>query len=79
MPQIAPTQTVVDDTTKKTSDNPQEAADADLIEKEWVEKAKQVVAETRNDPHAQESAVSQLQADYLQKRYGKTIIPSSGD
>lgn len=50
------------------------AADDDLIEKEWVEKAKQVVAETRNDPHAQDAAVGKLQADYLKKRYGKVIL-----
>lgn len=79
MPQVAPVQPVVDDTTKKTDDNPTEAADVDLIEKEWVQKAKQVVSDTKSDPHAQESAVSQLQADYLQKRYGKNIILSSED
>lgn len=61
------------------SDAPAAAADEDLIEKEWVEKAKRVVAETRNDPHAQEDAISRLQADYLQKRYGRTIkLPSDG-
>ena len=57
--------------------NPPAAADQDLIEKEWVEKAKKVIAETKHDPHLQEQAVSRLQADYLQKRYGKTVnIPS---
>lgn len=61
------------------SDAPAVAADEDLIEKEWVEKAKRVVAETKNDPHAQEDAISRLQADYLQKRYGRTIkLPSDG-
>lgn len=53
--------------------NPAAASDDDLIEKEWVEKAKQVVAETRDDPHAQDIAVAKLQADYLKKRYGKVI------
>lgn len=51
--------------------NPPVAADEDVIEKEWVEKAKKVIAETKHDPYLQEQAVSLLQADYLQKRYGK--------
>lgn len=59
-------QTVVDDT-------PLVAADQDLIESVWVDKAKKIVQETRNDPYLQESKVSQLQADYLKKRYGKDI------
>jgi hypothetical protein len=64
---------VQDDTT------PAVAADEDLIEKEWVEKAKKVIAETKHDPHLQEQAVSQLQADYLKKRYGKIVkLPSDG-
>ena len=59
-------------------DAPASAGDDDLIEREWVEKAKRVVAETRNDPHAQEDAISRLQADYLQKRYGRTVkLPQS--
>jgi hypothetical protein len=49
------------------------AADEDLIEKEWIEKAKRVISETKHDPHAQEQAISRLQADYLQKRYGKVL------
>ncbi|MFZ1812522.1 MAG: hypothetical protein WAU02_03330 [Candidatus Saccharimonadales bacterium] len=53
--------------------NPLVAADEDLIEKEWVEKAKKVISETKHDPYAQEQAVSRLQADYLNKRYGKVI------
>ncbi len=52
---------------------PAAAGDDDLIEKEWVEKAKQIVAKTRDDPHAQDEAIGRLQADYLKKRYGKVI------
>ena len=56
-----------------TDDTPQAAADDDLIEKEWVDKAKKIIAETRDDPHKQEKEVSRLQADYLRKRYGKEL------
>jgi hypothetical protein len=59
--------------------NPATAADEDLIEKEWVEKAKKVVAETKHDPYLQGQEVSKLQADYLRKRYGKTVnLPTDG-
>ncbi|MBP7760231.1 hypothetical protein KA093_00340 [Candidatus Saccharibacteria bacterium] len=60
-------------TTMHDDTNPVVAADEDLIEKEWVEKAKKVISETKHDPYAQEQAVSRLQADYLNKRYGKVI------
>ena len=53
--------------------NPAIAADDDLIEKEWVDKAKKVIAETRDDPYKREREVSKLQADYLRKRYGRDI------
>lgn len=52
---------------------PDEAADSDLIEKEWVERAKQIVEHTRDDPHEQQRAISQMRADYLKKRYNKDI------
>ena len=49
------------------------ANDEDRIEKEWVDKAKKVVAETREDPHKQSYEVSKMQTDYLSKRFGKQI------
>lgn len=54
-------------------DNPVIAGDDDLIEKEWVDKAKKIVAETRDDPYRRGMEVSKLQADYLRKRYGREI------
>jgi hypothetical protein len=56
-----------------TDDNPIKAADDDLIEREWVDKAKRIVRDTRADPYQQEAKVSKLQADYLKKRYGKNV------
>ncbi len=53
--------------------NPISASDDELIEKEWVDKAKRIVYETKSDPYRQESEVSRLQADYVKKRYGKDI------
>jgi len=72
-PPVATPQAPVTDT------NPTAAADEDLIEKEWVEKAKKVIADTKHDPYLQEQEVSKLQADYLKKRYGKTVnLPADG-
>lgn len=49
------------------------ANDDDLIEKEWVDKAKKIIAGTYNNPHQREKAVSELQVVYLKKRYGKEL------
>jgi hypothetical protein len=53
--------------------NPATASDEEVIEKEWVDKAKKIITQTKNDPYQQEKEVSKLQADYLKKRYGKDI------
>lgn len=52
---------------------PAAAADDDLIEKEWVDKAKQIIEQTRDDPFRREQEVSKLQAEYLRKRYGREL------
>lgn len=56
-----------------TTPTPTVAADDDVIEKEWVNKAKKVINQTKGDPYAKEREVSKLQADYMQKRYGKQV------
>jgi hypothetical protein len=56
-----------------TSDMPIIAKDDDLIEKEWVNKAKRIVNDTRDDPHKRDEEVNKLQVDYLKKRYGKEL------
>jgi len=52
---------------------PTAASDADLIEKEWVEKAKAIVEKTRSDPHLQNREINRFKADYMKKRYDKDI------
>ena len=49
------------------------ADDADLIEKEWVLKAKAIVTQTRDDPYKQNREMSKVKADYLKKRYNKDL------
>ncbi len=54
-------------------DTPTIANDNEIIEKEWVDKAKKVIAETKDNPYLREQEVSKLQADYLLKRYGRKL------
>jgi hypothetical protein len=56
-----------------TITSPLVAADEDLIEKEWVDKAKEIILHTKDDPHTRTQKVNELQRDYLQKRYGRTV------
>lgn len=47
--------------------------DGDVIEKEWVNKARQIVEAYRNDPYKQSEELTILRANYMQRRYDKTI------
>lgn len=49
------------------------AAEIDRIEKEWIDKAKSIVAKTSDDPFEQNSEMSKVKADYIKKRFNKTI------
>ena len=49
------------------------ADDLDLIEKEWVIKAKAIVAATVGDPHRQTIEINKMKADYMRKRYNRDI------
>lgn len=55
------------------SSAPQIADDVDLIEKEWVNKAKEIVEQTKDDPYNQNREIVRLRADYMKKRYNKDI------
>ena len=57
--------------------NPIAANDDDVIEKEWVDRAKQVILQTKDNPYAREKAIGELQRDYLAKRYGRQIGTSN--
>ncbi len=59
-------------------DTPVSAGDDDLIEKEWVDKAKKILAQTRDDPFTREREISKLQIEYIRRRYGREI-GDSGD
>ena len=71
----APAPRVQEDTSISTvsDDIPLIAADDDLIEKEWVDKAKKIITQTKDDPYRREQEVNKLQAEYLRKRYGREL------
>lgn len=60
-------------TTANSTALPQMADDSDLIEKEWVNKAKEIIAKTQEDPYKQSKEITYMKADYLQKRYNKAL------
>lgn len=70
-PLAVPTQGAVTNTTQ-TADSPL-TDDSDLIEKEWVDKAKRIVEQNREDPYKQSEELTVVKADYMQKRFNKTI------
>jgi hypothetical protein len=70
-PVASTAQAVATSTTQ--SGAPVVADDTDLIEKEWVTKAKQIVEKTREDPYQQSKEMTVFKADYMQKRYNKSI------
>ena len=52
---------------------PDAADDSDLIEKEWVDKAKKIIDQTRDNPYEQSKEITVFKADYMKKRYNKSI------
>lgn len=53
--------------------SPEIADDIDLIEKEWVKKAKDIVDATHGDPHKQNNQMNKMKVEYIKKRYDKDI------
>lgn len=49
------------------------ADDIDVIEKEWVEKAKKLLAETVDDPYVGAQQITLLKADYMKKRFNREL------
>lgn len=67
------TATMSDDAASADVTLPIVANDDDLIEKEWVDKAKEIIATTKDDPYRREQEVSKLQIEYIRRRYGREI------
>lgn len=55
---------------------PHIADDVDLIEKEWVNKIREVIQATTDDPYERSRQLTILKNEYLQKRYQRVVEPS---
>ena len=74
LPVVIPTADPVDDTTHALGQVAAiTASNDDVIEKEWVNKSKKILKDTKGDPYRKEHEVSKLQADYLYKRFDKQV------
>ncbi len=75
MPAVDPSQYAVAQTGPVAVTDDQDdivgADDSDVIEKEWVTKAKVIVDKTRNNPSEQSNELSKFKAEYLKKRFNK--------
>ncbi len=55
------------------------ADDVDVIEKEWVDRAKKIVSLTSDDPFVETNEIGKLKASYMKKRFDKDIpLPQDG-
>lgn len=54
------------------------AADEDLIEKAWVDKAKDIISQTHGDPRTRTERVIELRTDYQTKRTASAGNPPIG-
>lgn len=66
-----PQPTAVNPTTTFSASNLLE--DNDLIEKEWVNKAKKIVDDNRDDPFKQSEELTGVKVDYMKTHYDKNI------
>lgn len=72
-PKVPQSTSQTDDSNTTNPASLQIADEKDLIEKEWVNKAKAIVERTRNDPYKQSEDLTLLKADYMKKQFNKTI------
>lgn len=71
VPQVSPSQNIQSSTTPI-------ADDVDVIEKEWVKLAKDLVEKTKEDPYTQNKELSKVKATYVKKRWNKDIKLADG-
>ncbi len=77
IPQIPVDRASDNNTALNSSGVPIIASDDDLIEKEWVDQAKKIIASTKDNPYMREKEISKLQIEYIRRRYGREIGESN--
>ena len=53
-----------------------QADDDSALDEEWVNKAREIVERTHNDPYLQSREISRIKAQYIKVRYNKDIKSS---
>jgi hypothetical protein len=66
----------VDPSLQATPTNPMVVDDVDVLEKEWVNRAKAIVDSTRDDPRLQKQELAKFKAEYIQHRFHKEVKQS---
>jgi len=46
---------------------------SDKLDKHWLERTKNTIVETKDDPFKQKNEVSKIQAEYIEKRFNKKL------
>jgi Txe/YoeB family toxin of Txe-Axe toxin-antitoxin module len=59
----------------KTSSRNRDVGSNELIKKDWVDRAKQIVREYKDDPFTLQEQMEQLRGQYLKTQYDKQIGP----
>jgi len=52
--------------------------DTGQIERQWVDRAKAIVAQTQDDPFKQKNEMSKVKADYIKQRFNKVVKTDPG-
>ncbi len=47
--------------------------DNDLIDKEWIDKLKKIIHETKGNPYQQSIEINRLKAQFLEQKFNKVI------
>lgn len=58
---------------------PEAVHENNRMEKQWVDKAKIIVARTKDDPYQQNNQISKVKADYMRTRFNKIVHTKTGD
>lgn len=52
---------------------PEVARDGDKMERDWMERAREVIKETKNDPNERLTKVALLREEYMRKRFNRVL------
>ena len=56
-----------------SGDTATQSKESDRIEKIWVKKAKDIIGQTRDDPHAQKKQIDSVRAEYLKIKFNTVL------